>query len=234
MAKSKKTVASVAVVPLPPVEIIDVSDPADMLNVEPRNARFALDPVPLDGIGIDGKPTKWHWRTPMRTTDLIHVHRGEDGKLYATDGNRRVKTLQALKKEHPGEYAKMLAEYEQRMTAGVSPLWRGYRLNADEAFHRDVMFSLKNDPYIDCALFRSAYNRTPVERFARMFEQLETFGLVMIDKDRINLTPKGRLCVEEITCLFRHPSINSLDSSSSVMKLLQKHNFAPNYPSVAW
>lgn len=127
-----------------------------------------------------------------------------------------------------------LADYEQRMSAGVSPLWRGYRLNAEEAFHRDVMFSLKNDPYIDCALFRSAYNRNPVERFARIFERLETIGLVMIDGDRINLTQKGRLCVEEISCLFRHPSINIPDSSTSVMKLLQKHNFAPNYPAVTW
>lgn len=115
MAKRQsKNAVNVAVVPLPPVEIIDVHDPAGQIEIEPTNARFSLEPVDLSGIGADGKPTKWHWRTPVRTSDLIHVHRAEDGKLYATDGNRRVKTLQNLKATNPGEYAKMLAEYEAR------------------------------------------------------------------------------------------------------------------------
>lgn len=125
-----------------------------------------------------------------------------------------------------------LAEYEQRTAAAQSPLWRAYRLNADEAFHRDVIFSLKNDPYIDCSLFLSAYNRSPLERFAARFERLERLGLVAIDGERIRLTNKGRLCVEEIAALFRAPGISP--ASDAAEPLLQKHLFAATYPLVDW
>ena len=125
-----------------------------------------------------------------------------------------------------------LAEYERRADAGQSPLWRGYRLNADEAFHRDVMFVLKNDPFFDCSLFRAAYNRSPLERFADRFARLEELGLVAIAGDHIRLTAKGRLCVEEIAALFRHPAI--APAADAAHPLLQKHNFAPTYPVAGW
>ena len=125
-----------------------------------------------------------------------------------------------------------LAEYERRMAAGQSPLWRAHRLSPDEAFGRDVMFSLKNDPYIDCSLVRSAYNRSPLARFAARFERLERLGLVAIDGERIRLTGKGRLCVEEIAALFRAPGIGP--AADAAEPLLQKHLFAATYPVVDW
>ncbi len=123
-----------------------------------------------------------------------------------------------------------LAAYERRTAGGCSPLWRGHRLSEEELFHRDVMFSLKNDPYIDCSLFRSAYNRSPLEQFAALFERLSAEGLVEIGGERIQLTRKGRLCVEEIACLFRHPAIRTAEDSAE-SRLLAKHNFAPTYSS---
>ena len=125
-----------------------------------------------------------------------------------------------------------LGEYGRRMAAGESPLWRGRRLSADEAFHRDVMFSLKNDPYIDCGLFRSAYNRSPLDQFAGMFARLVALGLVTVAGECVQLTPKGRLCVEEIACLFRHPAIIPADDGGEDQLLLAKHNFAPTYPAL--
>ncbi|WP_374687677.1 coproporphyrinogen-III oxidase family protein, partial [Promineifilum sp.] len=125
-----------------------------------------------------------------------------------------------------------LGEYERRVTAGRSPLWRGRRLSPDESFHRDMMFSLKNDPFIDGSLFRSAYNRSPLEQFAATFEQLQRHDLVTLDGDLIRLTPKGRLCVEEIAGLFRHPDIRP--AAGAADPLLEKHNFAPTYPPVDW
>ncbi len=125
-----------------------------------------------------------------------------------------------------------LDEYGRRIDAGQSPLWRGYRLSAGEAFHRDVMFALKNDPYIDCALFRAAYNRSPLEKFAARFARLERLGLVVIESERVRLTAKGRLCVEEIAALFRHPAI--APAADAAQPLLQKHNFAPTYPGAGW
>lgn len=127
-----------------------------------------------------------------------------------------------------------LEEYTLRMTGGRSPLWRGYRLNRDEAFHRDVMFSLKNDPYIDCSLFRSTYNRSPLVQFGAIFEKLLVYGLVVIEGDRVWLTPKGRLCVEEVAGLFRHPGISPAADSAGGEPILAKHNFAPTYPAVTW
>ncbi len=124
-----------------------------------------------------------------------------------------------------------LAEYTRRMAQGQSPLWRGYRLSSDESFHRDVMFALKNDPYIDCRLFESAYNRSPLQHFAATFERLLAYGLVTVAGERISLTAKGRLCVEEISSLFRHPGIRPVDEP---LGLLAKHNFAPTYPAVQW
>jgi oxygen-independent coproporphyrinogen-3 oxidase len=127
-----------------------------------------------------------------------------------------------------------LKEYENRTGSGRSPLWRGYRLNADEAFHRDVMFSLKNDPYIDCCLFQSAYNRDPSQFFAATFERLTAHELVRVEGERVILAPKGRLCVEEICGLFRHPGIAPAANGADRSRLLAKHNFAPTYPAVKW
>jgi oxygen-independent coproporphyrinogen-3 oxidase len=125
-----------------------------------------------------------------------------------------------------------LDEYGRRIDAGQSPVWRGYRLNAGEAFHRDVMFALKNDPFIDCALFRAAYNRSPLEQFAERLARLERLGLMTVEGERIRLTATGRLCVEEIAALFRHPAIGP--AADAAQPLLQKHNFAPTYPVAGW
>ena len=120
-----------------------------------------------------------------------------------------------------------LGEYERRIDAGRSPLWRAHRLSPGEAFHRDLMFALKNDPYIDCSLFRSAYNRSPVEAFPGAFDWLQRLGLVNIEGEQVCLTAKGRLCVEEIASLFRHPDIRPAADAGE--PLLRKHNFAPTY-----
>jgi coproporphyrinogen III oxidase-like Fe-S oxidoreductase len=127
-----------------------------------------------------------------------------------------------------------LREYERRMADSRSPLWRGYRLSHDEAFYRDVMFSFKNDPFIDCSLFQSAYNRNPLEVFAATFERLMALGLVEVVGDRISLTSPGRLCVEEIGSLFRHPAIGPVEVETEWAGVLAKHNFAPTYPAIEW
>lgn len=127
-----------------------------------------------------------------------------------------------------------LGEYGRRMARDESPVWRGYRLNALESFHRDVMFSLKNDPFIDCSLFRTAYNRCPLDYFAAVCGKLTALGLIRVDGGRIYLTAKGRLCVEEIACQFRHPGIRQAADGQTGDSLLAKHNFAPTYPPATW
>ena len=125
-----------------------------------------------------------------------------------------------------------LGEYERRVEGNESPLWRAHRLSQDEAFSRDIMFSLKNDPYLDCGLFQSAYNRSPLEQYGPTFDHLLRLELVAIGAGRIALTDKGKLCVEEIAALFRHP--NEPPENDVSRKLLQKHNYASAYPAVEW
>lgn len=124
-----------------------------------------------------------------------------------------------------------LDAYGQRMTQGSSPLWRGYRLNAEQRFCRDIMFSLKNDPFLDCGLFESVYNRNPLDVFSDVFGHLVRLELVDVASGRIALTRKGRLCVEEISSLFRHSGIRA---QGNLQPELEKHNFAPTYPQVIW
>ena len=128
-----------------------------------------------------------------------------------------------------------LDDYEHRLQAGNSPLWRGYRLSGEQAFHRDVMFSFKNDPYLDCSLFLSHYNCSPLDVFQDIFDHLLSFELIEIDEQAVRLTPKGRLCVEEISSLFRHADIRPNGSEVTADRaIIEQHNFAPTYPAVAW
>jgi oxygen-independent coproporphyrinogen III oxidase len=127
-----------------------------------------------------------------------------------------------------------LDEYTRHIAAGRTPLWRAYPLTPDEAFHRDVMFAFKNDPFIDCNLFLNVYNRNPLQVFTAIFERLQDYDLVQIEGQRIHLTSKGRLCVEEISSVFRHPGIQPAEIADAQRRLLEKHNFAPTYPAVMW
>ena len=127
-----------------------------------------------------------------------------------------------------------LEQYRRRVMDGRSPVWRGYHLDAIESFQRDVMFALKNDPYLDCRLFEAKYNRNPALDFARQFAILQQLGLVQGDHSRVQLTPKGRLCVEEISSLFRCGHIVDENGTADAAEraLLDKHNYAPTYPGL--
>lgn len=127
-----------------------------------------------------------------------------------------------------------LAQYRERITSGRSPVWRGYYLNPEESVHRDVMFALKNDPYLDCHLFKGKYNKNLATHFAPQWATLRRFGLVEMDGRRVQLTAKGRLCVEEISSLFRclHILENNETVAESERALLDKHNFSPTYPAL--
>lgn len=128
-----------------------------------------------------------------------------------------------------------LKKYRDRVKAEESPIWRGRKLDTVGLLHRDVMFSFKNSPYLDRGLCMSKHNIDPVQHFSHIFEILERYKLISLKENRIYLTPKGRLCVEEICALFRDPRLAELDdpsSSRSERKKLDKHNYFPNYPEM--
>jgi oxygen-independent coproporphyrinogen-3 oxidase len=125
-----------------------------------------------------------------------------------------------------------LDQYSRRVTNSRSPAWRGYPLNPIQSMHRDVIFALKNDPYLDCRLFEAKYNRSVIEHFAPQLAALQQLDLVIINQDRLQLTGKGRLCVEEISSLFSCPDITEENIPTAERVLLDKHNFAPTYPGL--
>ncbi len=128
-----------------------------------------------------------------------------------------------------------LPAYKRLIEAGDSPLWRGYRLSKDEALRRDIMFSFKNDPHLDLALFRRQHGTDPLAAFPALFERLLALDLIVAEPERIRLTRKGRLIVEEIGQLFRIPNL-TVDRSrwNGEGPLLEKHNFAATYPLESW
>jgi len=127
-----------------------------------------------------------------------------------------------------------LKRYKDVVLANNSPAWREVELDSKASFHRDVMFSFKNSPSLERQLFFDRYNVDLVSFFKKIFEYLVEANLVEISKERVCLTPKGRLLVEEIAMLFRDPRISNTDISNlskQMQKKLAKHNFAPTYPA---
>lgn len=124
-----------------------------------------------------------------------------------------------------------LTRYSARVSRDEAPLWRGHRLDDDGLMRRDVMFSLKNSPHINRALFNRQHGADPVDRFEETFATLARLGLVTVDPSRVALTPKGRLCTEEICCLFRIPALSD-DTRSLLKKKLDKHHFMSTYPEL--
>jgi len=127
-----------------------------------------------------------------------------------------------------------LAKYRERISKGESPIWRGHRFEGQEGAHRDMMFSVKNSPYIDRDLFEAKYGVDPAIMFEDKLNRLTRYDLVTVDDTsrRITLTPKGRLCNEEIACQFEIPGLQNnvpANASPSERKKLDKHHFAPLY-----
>lgn len=127
-----------------------------------------------------------------------------------------------------------IPKYRQRIERCESPIWRGYRFEDSENIHRDMMFSFKNSPYIDRRLFEQKYGVDPADVFSNTLGYLEGYGLLVIDDTtrRITLTPKGRLCVEEIACQFEIPDLEdsiTKNLSRTERHKLEKHHFAPLY-----
>lgn len=125
-----------------------------------------------------------------------------------------------------------LRDYRSSVNNKKSPFWRVHRFDDEGLLRRDVMFTLKNSPYIDRKLFIDKYCVDPVDKFEQLFSFLVAQRLVAMDDEskRITLTPKGRLCVEEIAWLFRSelPDVSQSAPTRERRRLI-KHNFAPTY-----
>ncbi len=121
------------------------------------------------------------------------------------------------------------AGYGRSIGEGRSPIWRAAVLGPDEELARDTMFSFKNAPLLSLKLFRQRHGTDPVQAFPRQFEELVRLQLVDVGADEVRLTPKGRLVVEEIACLFAPHRPQGSVASRVEENLVRKHHFAPTY-----
>lgn len=118
--------------------------------------------------------------------------------------------------------------YSAKVRAGELPLWRAAGLTAREELARDIMFSLKNAPELRLTLFGRKHGITPLESHGQLFTELASLDLVSLTPDAVRLTPKGRLVVEEISCLFQIAR-GVVPASPAERRLAEKHHFAPTY-----
>jgi hypothetical protein len=78
-------------------------------------------------------------------------------------------------------------------------------------------------------LFRDRHGTDPVAAYPREFDELVRLRLVEVCADAARLTPKGRLVVEEIACLFAVNRPEGTVTSRVAANLVRKHHFAPTY-----
>jgi oxygen-independent coproporphyrinogen III oxidase len=122
--------------------------------------------------------------------------------------------------------------YSDMVRGGQSPVWRAAVLTSEEELCRDIMFSLKNAPSLDMRIFADRHGISPLDSHPDMLAELASLDLAVVSDDKVQLTAKGRLLVEEIACAFAPPRRRgSGPGSRRDATLLRKHNFVPAYPA---
>jgi oxygen-independent coproporphyrinogen III oxidase len=119
-------------------------------------------------------------------------------------------------------------DYGDAVSAGLDPIWRAKVLTPTELLARDIMFSFKNAPCLNRTLFRARHGVDLLDHYPEKWELLTRLSLVAVDKDEIRLTPKGRLIVEEIACLFARESHSGFRRNHS-SNLTRRHHYASTY-----
>jgi coproporphyrinogen III oxidase-like Fe-S oxidoreductase len=121
-----------------------------------------------------------------------------------------------------------LREYASAVRDGRAPVWRAAVLTPEEDLRRDIMFSLKNSPWLDTTRCIARYGVDPLIAYARQFDELLRLNLISVSNSRVRLTPKGRLVVEEIACQFASERARA-PVPSAERNLVRKHHYAPTY-----
>ena len=125
-----------------------------------------------------------------------------------------------------------LNQYALAVKEGRSTVWMGYQMDDEVLLRRDLMFSFKNAPHINRRLFTERYQKDPVDVFATEMDKLNKLGLVSISTEKVSLTQKGRLIVEEIACQFKDPRVSHTFKKGKNISLLERHSFSPEYRKI--
>ena len=96
---------------------------------------------------------------------------------------------------------KELSQYYARLDAGMLPVQRGYRLNADDVLRREVINGLMCEGRVDFAQVEAAQGIRFNDYFAEALTQLDEHvadGLLQVQDDGLQLLPKGQLMVRSV------------------------------------
>ena len=100
---------------------------------------------------------------------------------------------------------KETAQYQHRLEEGRLPVFRGYRLNADDRLRRDVINALMCHNRIDFAAIEAAHGIVFRDYFADALAQLQEMaddGLLAIREGEIEVLPAGRLMMRNAAMAF--------------------------------
>lgn len=100
---------------------------------------------------------------------------------------------------------KKLKLYYEKLEGGELPIMRGYRLNEDDRLRRDVIMELMCNFRLIKSTIERKYGISFDVYFAESIENLkhlEKDDLVIIKKDRIEVTSKGRLLIRNVVMNF--------------------------------
>jgi oxygen-independent coproporphyrinogen III oxidase len=95
--------------------------------------------------------------------------------------------------------------YYERIDAGDLAVFRGVLLDADDRLRRDVITALICHFRLDFASVEARHGVEMADYFApelKALETMQTDGLLTLDADGIQVTPKGRLLIRNICMVF--------------------------------
>ena len=100
---------------------------------------------------------------------------------------------------------KNLPDYQTKVLSGQIPTHRGYRLSKDDQIRRSVITRIMCDLEVDRVHVLDPFGEDFDRYFASELEELEGYahdGLLEMQKDRILLTPLGRIFMRNIAMVF--------------------------------
>lgn len=135
------------------------------------------------------------------------LHRNFQGYSTHADCDLVALGITAIGKVGPtySQNFRTLEDYYKSLDNNVLPLMRGIELNADDLLRRDIIQALMCQFSLSRKTIEIAHNIDFDSYFEQELGELKTsqdYGLVVLDKDRITVTPKGRLLIRNIGMIF--------------------------------
>jgi oxygen-independent coproporphyrinogen III oxidase len=115
-----------------------------------------------------------------------------------------------------------LDEYYQRIDAGRLAVFRGVELNRDDLIRRDVITRLICHYTLSISDVERTWAMSFRDYFAQELQRLQEMqadGLLVVEADRIEVQPRGRLLIRNICMQFDH-YIGSASSRGSFSKVI--------------